>query len=112
MLMLVASFFSLFSGVVTDKDPKFFTSPPSRRKRQNSMPLVPPSLDELAITDEMIELCNNITACLYDLAVTGNIDVAEQTRDFTENTTAHEEQLSMKIIIMSMGQFNSTHSLC
>ena len=97
MLMLVASFFSLFSGVVTDEDPKFFNSTLNRNRRQNSMPLVPPSLDELTITAQMIEFCNNITACLYDLAVTGNMDVAEQTRDFTENTTAHEEQLSMNI---------------
>ena len=92
------SFLSLFSGAVTKDDPEFFTSPlSSRKKRQSSLPPVPPSFDQLNITDEMIELCNNMTACLYDFAVTGNVAIAGQTRDFADNTTSLEKQLSMKI---------------
>ena len=96
-LDFVELFLSLFPGAVSDVDPVFFTSSLSRKKRQTLLPPVPPTFDQLNITDEMIEFCNNMTACLYDLAVTGSMAVAGETRDFFDNTTALEEQLSMTI---------------
>ena len=97
VLMLLVSFIFLLAGVVTDPD--FFSSPlPSRKKRQDSPAPVPPSIDQLNITEEMIEFCNNMTACLYDFAVTGSIEIAKETRDFDVNTTLLEEQLGMKMI--------------
>ena len=95
--MFVVSSFSFFVRAVTDEDEPFFASSlVGRKKRQTSLPPVPPSFDDLNITDEMIEFCNNVTACLYDFAVTENVGVAEETKDFVDNTTALEEELSMK----------------
>ena len=95
--MFVVSSVCLFVGAVTDDDEPFFASSSvGRKKRQTSLPPVPPSFDQLNITDEMIEFCNNMTACLYDFAVTENIGLAEETKDFVDNTTALDEELSMK----------------
>lgn len=79
---------------MTEDDPMFFGAPlPGRRKRQSSPPLIP-TFDQLNISDEVREFCGNISACVYDFTVTGNMDAAGTTRDFIVNTTNMQEQLS------------------
>lgn len=42
---------------------------------------------DLNITDEHRAFCNNDTTCIYDLIVTGDEEVAEITREASENNT-------------------------
>ena len=48
---------------------------------------VPPNFEDLTFTDAEIQFCNNISTCLFDLAVTGSEDLAASTRSIDENGT-------------------------
>ena len=48
---------------------------------------VPPKFEDLTFTDAEIQFCNNVSTCLYDLAVTGIEELAATTRSIDENET-------------------------
>ena len=45
------------------------------------------SFEDLNITDSQREFCNNDTTCLYDLAITGDEEIAQTSMTFNENVT-------------------------
>ena len=55
---------------------------------------VPPSFEDLTFTDAEIQFCNNVSTCLYDLAVTGSEELAASTRSIDENGTKVMDILS------------------
>ena len=58
------------------------------------------SFDDLNITDSQREFCNNDTTCLYDLAITGDQEIARTSMIFAENIT-HEIEILRKCFIIS-----------
>lgn len=42
---------------------------------------------DLDITDEQIDFCNNDTTCIFDLAVTGDEELADVSKESNENST-------------------------
>ena len=48
---------------------------------------MPPKFEDLTFTDAEIQFCNNVSTCLYDLAVTGSEELAATTRSIDENET-------------------------
>ena len=48
---------------------------------------VPPKFEDLTFTDAQVQFCNNISTCLYDLAVSGSEELAATTRSIDENGT-------------------------
>ena len=53
-----------------------------------------PKFEDFTFTNAQRQLCNNLTSCLFDLAVTGNEAIAANTRDFEINGTRIAEILS------------------
>lgn len=53
-----------------------------------------PQFEDLNFTDDQRQFCNNIRSCLFDLALTGNEELAGTTRNFDENITSTVEILS------------------
>ena len=47
----------------------------------------PPKFEDFTFTDAEIQFCNNVSTCLYDLAVTGSEELAATTRSIDENET-------------------------
>lgn len=68
-----------------------------RQKRQVPGPgfenssFTAPSFEDLTFTDAQRRICNNMRACLYDLAITGDLEVADVSRETSENTTRLQE---------------------
>ena len=54
---------------------------------------VPPTFEDLTFTDAQIQFCNNVSTCLFDLAVTGSEELAASTRSIDENGTKAMEIL-------------------
>lgn len=54
-----------------------------------------PTFEELNFTDAQRQICNNVRACLYDLAITGDLVVANVSRETSETTTRLQETISM-----------------
>lgn len=90
----------LFADLILQSQSLFVTGIASgRKKRQdsnsNSSITDPaPLFEELNFTDAQREICNNIMACLYDLAVTGDLEVANISRETSENTTILQALIS------------------
>lgn len=58
------------------------------------------SFDELNFTDSQREFCNNERSCLYDLAITGDEEIAHNSMSFSENITRVMEILRKYNIIV------------
>ena len=54
------------------------------------------TFEELTFTDEQRAMCNNDTACLYDLGVTGDETLANTTLEASEENTRIQGILSKK----------------
>ena len=52
------------------------------------------TFEDLTFTDEQRDMCNNDTACLYDLGVTGDEAFANTTLEASEEITQIQETLS------------------
>ncbi len=63
----------------------FFRGNIGRKKRQAPGRRAP-TFEELTFTDEQRALCNNERTCLYDLAVTGDMEVATTTLRASEES--------------------------
>lgn len=79
---------------------------PSRGKRQAAMyePYTGPTAEDFNYTDTQRAICNNTLSCMYDLAITESEEIANITREFTENTTSLQQVNSkcMKLFIARM----------
>lgn len=54
------------------------------------------TLDDLVITDEQRAFCKNDESCLYDLAITGEDELAMATLEASENSTRLQKLISEK----------------
>ena len=100
---------STMIGMITDNSPEvLFGIFEDRKRRQapdqlsnctsvtacsDNSSYVPPTFEDLTFTDAEIQFCNNISTCLYDLAVTGIEELAATTRSIDENGTRAMEIL-------------------
>lgn len=57
-------------------------------------PYAGPTFEDFNFTEAQRALCNNIRECLFDLAITGNDDIADLSRETSENSTAVQMALS------------------
>jgi hypothetical protein len=81
---------------VTPTESLFYTPGPTgdeRHKRQ-ATEFVPVFLDELTLTDDQRNACENNVECLFDLAVTGDMDFANNTLMEGKEANATIEVLS------------------
>lgn len=58
-----------------------------RETTEQSSPYVPIYFDQLNFTEEQKEVCNNDRQCMYDIAITGNQELALETREENVNLT-------------------------
>lgn len=86
----------IFVGRVSADDTLFY-NPGRRRRRQTSLDdFVPIFFDELAnITDTQRLLCEGNQQCIFDLAVTGDMDFAMHTLDHQKEANETKDVLSM-----------------
>ena len=52
-------------------------------------------LDELAPTDEQVEVCGGDQQCIYDYAQTGNIEIGLATMEVEQSTSTNQMLLGM-----------------
>ena len=87
----------LILGRITDEESLFFR--PGRRKRQSGQPdaeFVPTFFDELTnITEAQKIICEDNRQCLFDLAVTGDMNFALNTLNHEKDTNATRETLGL-----------------
>ena len=76
----------------------FFRGNIGRKKRQ-SPGVRAPTFEELTFTDQQREFCNNDRTCLYDLAVTGVMEVAAVTRTASEESGKVQSLISKNFFI-------------
>ena len=100
---------------ITQEETLFSYGPFSRKKRQLEAPpfectsfdncgnssIAPVTLDELTFTEEQRVMCNNDDTCLFDLAVTEDMDVAAATLE------SSEEDARLQAIISKNKMLNS-----
>lgn len=79
----------------------FYSAVHGTKKRQASTNYVPytgPTFEDFNYTDAQRALCNNLRSCLFDLAITGSEELANFSRQVTENTALLQQTLSKLII--------------
>lgn len=90
----------LFSDVVSQAE-SFFRGNIERKKRQAPRGRAP-TFEELTFTDKQRDFCNNESTCLYDLAVTGVLEVAATTRRASEESARVQSLISKNYILSSL----------
>ena len=82
-------------GILSEDDVNLFRpTPEGKRKRQVDQPLPPIFFEDLNITDEVRMACEGNPACMFDLTITGNMEVAMETLN-------HDEEGNMTIATIS-----------
>ena len=76
-----------------------FTEDIGRKKRQVPVVGRAPLFEELTFTDEQREFCDNDDFCLYDLIVTGVMEVADVTLVASEESTRIQSLISKNFLI-------------
>ena len=56
---------------------------------------MPIFFDELNFTSEQVVICEDNLQCLFDLAVTGDMEIASNTLQFEKVTNATKQSFSM-----------------
>lgn len=79
-------------------DDSFFR--PSRRKRQAEQGIMPIFFDELNITEEAEMVCEGNPQCIFDLLLTGDMDVAMNTLEHEKQTNLSMETISKDAILI------------
>lgn len=59
-----------------------------------------PRFEELNTTQEQRDYCNNDSSCIYDLVLTGDMEVAELTLETSENDTRLQTIISSFLAIL------------
>ena len=96
----LTEFFSIINtfspGKVENTESLFFN--PNMGGKRQADDFSPIFFDNLNITDEQIGLCGGSELCLFDFAVTGEVEIAENILETEENATKTEETLCNKIL--------------
>ena len=92
----------IYIGQIT-REESLFHYPGSRRKRQTYEDFINPLFvplfrDELNFTAEQTLACEGNDQCLFDLAVTGDMEFAENTLNHEKNVSDISEDLGKLII--------------
>ena len=80
------------------------TQLPGRKRREVIGPSLTPdppvafSIENLNYTDEQREFCNNITECMFDLLVTGDMEIAGNTMDAVMESNQLTVEFSKEMI--------------
>ena len=98
----------IYSGEVTGTESIFITE--SRRKRQTNDEFVPIFFEDLTITDDQRMVCGNDEACLFDFAVTQDIDLANNNLEQQRETNETVEVASKFISCLWLVPVSSTES--
>ena len=83
-----------------------FNDPSSMDRKRQAEDFSPIFFDNLNFTVEQVELCGGSESCLFDFAVTGDVEIATNILEHEKNTTKAEEILcnnydyDMQIIYM------------
>jgi hypothetical protein len=99
MLTDFYNLYEFFADEITDSLQSLFRNF-GRKKRQipdsecTSGDCSAPTFEELNFTDAQRQMCNNMSVCLYDLAITGDSEVADISRETNENTTILQNVVS------------------
>ena len=79
--------FGIFEGRKRRQAPNQLSNCTSVFACSENSSYVPPKFEDFIFTDAEIQFCNNVSTCLYDLAVTGSEELADSTRSIDENET-------------------------
>lgn len=83
----------------SNRSTDLFYASTNRRKRQDDQNVfVPLFFDQLNYTREQIVMCENNQQCLFDLVVTGDVEIASNTLKFEKNTNATKESFGRYLI--------------
>ena len=70
----------------------------NRRKRQAQQTFIPIYFDELNITDDIAMTCEGNPQCIFDLLLTGDMDVAMNALEHEKETNLTKDTISKQLI--------------
>ena len=96
----------IYTGQTTEEESLFYY-PGTRGKRQTyhdyqNLSFVPLYLDQLNFTEEQVIACEDNVQCLFDLAVTGDMEFAMNTLTHEKNASSTQEDLGNMIHLTTL----------